>query len=55
MKLKELGKKIFTSKVVGIIGVVAAGVGAMFEAINGQRKEKAFKELQEKVAKLEEK
>lgn len=55
MKLKELGKKIFTPKVIGIISVAAAGAMAMSEAINDQRKEKAFKELQEKVAKLEEK
>jgi hypothetical protein len=55
MKLKELGKKVFNPKVVGIIGVVAAGAGAMIEAIDGQKKEKAFRELQQKVAELEKK
>lgn len=48
-------KKIPVTKVLGVVSIIGAGLGAVFTEINNQNQEKLISELAEKVAKLENK
>lgn len=54
MKTKIDLKKIPVTKVLGVVSIIGAGLGAVFTEINSQNQEKTISNLVERVKKLEE-
>lgn len=55
MNIKEFGKTVFNPKVVGVLSVAVAAVGAAFSTLADQKKEKDFNDLVKRVKDLENK